>query len=82
MNIIFSQKDRRKECVITFANKGLSTIQQRFHPMEGEYYALIWVVMHFRQFLHWNHFTLRMNHKPLEWLAMVCLMLMVGKGIK
>ncbi len=27
--------------------------------------------MHFCQFTHRNHFTLRMNHKPLEWLAIV-----------
>jgi hypothetical protein len=50
--------------------------------MEGEYYALILGVMHFCQFLHWNHFTLKMNHKPLEWLAMACLMFMVGEGIR
>jgi hypothetical protein len=68
--------------VITYASKGLFVIQQKFHPMEGEYYALVWGVMHFRQFLHQNHFTLRTNHKPLEWLAMVCLMLMVGKGVR
>jgi hypothetical protein len=39
--------------------------------MEGECYALIWGVMHFRQYLHRNHFILRTDHKPLEWLAMV-----------
>jgi hypothetical protein len=46
-------------------------MQQRFHPMEGKSYALIWGVMHFQQFLHKNHFTLGIDHKPLEWLAMV-----------
>jgi len=25
--------------------------------------------MHFPQFLHQNHFTLSIDHKPLEWLA-------------
>ncbi len=39
--------------------------------MEGECYALIWGIMHFRQYLHRNHFTLRTDHKPLEWLAIV-----------
>jgi len=39
--------------------------------MEGECYALIWGIMHFRQYLHRNHFILRTNHKPLEWLATV-----------
>ncbi len=27
--------------------------------------------MHFRQYLHRNHFTLRTDHKPFEWLATV-----------
>jgi len=39
--------------------------------MEGECYALIWGIMHFRQYLHRTHFTLRTNHKPLEWLATI-----------
>ncbi len=39
--------------------------------MEGECYALIWGVMHFRQYLYMKHFILRTDHKPLEWLATV-----------
>jgi hypothetical protein len=39
--------------------------------MEGECYALIWGILHFRQYLHQTHFTLRTDHKPLEWLATV-----------
>jgi hypothetical protein len=39
--------------------------------MEGECYALIWGIMHFRQYLHRNHFTLRTDNKPFEWLATV-----------
>jgi hypothetical protein len=37
--------------------------------MEGECYALIWGIMFFKQCLHKNHFTLKTDHKPLEWLA-------------
>jgi hypothetical protein len=39
--------------------------------MEGECYALIWGILHFRQYLHRTHFTLRTDHKSLEWLATV-----------
>jgi len=39
--------------------------------MEGECYALIWGILHFRQYLHRTHFTLKTDHKPLEWLATV-----------
>jgi len=66
---ILSQKEGRFEKVVAYASKGLTVAQRKFHPMEGECYALIWGIMHFRQYLHRNHFTLRTDHKPLEWLA-------------
>ncbi len=68
---ILSQKEGRFERVIAYANKTLTEVQKRFHPMEGECYALIWGILHFRQYLHRTHFTLRTDHKPLEWLATV-----------
>ncbi len=68
---ILSQKEGRFERVIAYANKSLTEAQRKFHPMEGECYALIWGVMHFKQYLHKNHFVLRTNHKLLEWLATV-----------
>lgn len=68
---ILSQKEGRFEKVMAYASKGLTVAQRRFHPMEGECYALIWGIMHFRQYLHRNHFTLKTDHKPLEWLATV-----------
>jgi hypothetical protein len=55
--------------VATYANKNLTSAQRKFHPMERECYGLIWGMMHFKQYLHWNHFILRTYHKPLEWLA-------------
>jgi hypothetical protein len=66
---ILSQKEGKLERVVAYANKNLTSAQRKFHPMEGECYALIWGIMHFRQYLHRNHFTLKTNHKPLEWLA-------------
>jgi len=69
VSAILSQKEGRFEKVVPYANKGFTVVQTKFHPMEGECYALIWGIMHFRQYLHRNHFTLRTNHKPLEWLA-------------
>jgi hypothetical protein len=68
---ILSQKEGKSEKVIAYASKSLTKAQRKFHPMEGECYALIWGVMHFRQYLHRNHFILRTDHKPLEWLATV-----------
>jgi hypothetical protein len=65
------EKDGRKGVVVAYASEGLSKSQKNYHPMEGECYALIWVVMHFRQYLHHIRFILRMDHKPLEWLVIV-----------
>ncbi len=39
--------------------------------MEGQCYALIWGIVHFKQYLHRTHFILRTYPKPLEWLAIV-----------
>jgi hypothetical protein len=55
--------------MIVYANKGVSLVHKKFHPMEGECYALVWGIMHFQYYLYQNHFTLHTNHKPLEWLA-------------
>jgi len=68
---ILSQKEGKFERVIAYASKSLTEAQRKFHLMEGECYALIWGVMHFRQYLHMKHFILRTDHKPLEWLATV-----------
>ncbi len=68
---ILSQKEGIFEKVVAYASKGLTVVQRKFHPMEGECYALIWGIMHFRQYLHKTHFTLRTDHKPLEWLVTV-----------
>jgi hypothetical protein len=65
-----SQKEPKLEKVVSYANKSLTEAQRKFHPMEGECYTLIWG-MHFRQYLHKNHFILRTDHKPLEWLATI-----------
>jgi hypothetical protein len=45
---ILSQREGRKERVVAYASKGLTSTQKKFHPMEGECYALIWGIMHFR----------------------------------
>jgi len=68
---VLSQKEGRFEKVVAYASKGLTVAQRKFHPMEGECYALIWGIMHFRQYLQRNHFILRTDHKPLEWLVTV-----------
>jgi len=38
---ILSQKEGKLEKVVAYASKGLTMAQRKFHPMEGECYALI-----------------------------------------
>jgi hypothetical protein len=38
---ILSQKEGRFEKVVAYASKSLTEAQRKFHPMEGECYALI-----------------------------------------
>jgi len=71
VGVVLSQKEGRFEKVVAYVSKGLMVAQRKFHPMEGECYALIWGIMHFRQYLQRNHFILQTNHKPLEWLVTV-----------
>jgi hypothetical protein len=42
MGAIILQRTRKNEQVVTYASKGLSPIQKKFHLMGGECYALIW----------------------------------------
>lgn len=67
---ILSQEGKLEK-VVAYASKSLIKAQRKFHPMEGECYALIWGIMHFKQYLHRNQFILRTDHKPLEWLVIV-----------
>jgi hypothetical protein len=68
---MLSQKEGKFEKVVAYASKSLTKAQRKFHPMEGECYALIWGIMHFKQYLHKNHFILQIDHKPFEWLATI-----------
>jgi hypothetical protein len=38
---ILSQREGKHEKVVVYANKSLMATQKKFHPMEGECYALI-----------------------------------------
>ncbi len=68
---ILSQKQDKHECVIAYASKGLIPSQRKFHPMEGECYALIWGIMHFLQYLYQASFVFKTDHMPLEWFATI-----------
>jgi hypothetical protein len=45
---ILSQRESKLEKVGAYANKSLMIAQRKFHPMEGECYALILGIMNFK----------------------------------
>jgi hypothetical protein len=59
---ILAQKERKNEKVIAYTSNALSFVEKKFHPMEGECYALVWGIMQFKQYLYYNHFTFQTNH--------------------
>jgi hypothetical protein len=72
VRLVLSQKQNKHECVITYAIKGLTPSQRKFHPMEGECYICSNMgIMHFRQYLHHASFVVKIDHKPLKWLATI-----------
>jgi hypothetical protein len=66
VGVVLCPKDGRKGVVVPYESKGLSKSQKKYHPMEGECYPLIWVVMHFKQYLHHVDFILHIDHKPVR----------------
>ena len=68
---VLSQKIKGREHPIAYTSKALTSSQKKYHPMEGECYALVWALMHFCQYLYRNKVHLRTDHKPLEWLHSV-----------
>ncbi len=44
---VLSQREGGFEKVVAYASKALTVAQRKFHPMEGECYALIWGILHF-----------------------------------
>ena len=44
---VLSQETRGMEHLVAYASKARTAIQRKYHPMEGECYALVWALMHF-----------------------------------
>jgi hypothetical protein len=60
---VLCQQGGKKEVVVAYVSKDLFESQKTYHPMEGECSALIYVVMHYKQYLHHIYFI---HHKSLE----------------
>lgn len=53
---------------ISFASRTLNDHETHYHTMEKELLAIIWTTKYFRTYLFGRRFTIRTDHKPLQWL--------------
>jgi hypothetical protein len=70
VGLVLSQKQDKHECVIAYTSNSFTPSQRKFHPMEGDCYALIYGIMHFDN-LYQASSIVKANHKPLKWLATI-----------
>ena len=53
---------------IEYASRTLTAPETKFSTIEKECLAIVWAIRKFRHYLLGARFTLRTDHKPLEWL--------------
>ena len=57
-----------EEHPVAFASRALRGPELRYAPTEGECFAVVHFIEHFRPYLHGTHFTVEMDHWALKWL--------------
>jgi hypothetical protein len=66
---ILGQLDEEgKKYVIAYASRSNNKAKSNYSSYEGEYLAVVWVVIHFRPYLYGTNFTLYTDHQPIKWL--------------
>ena len=53
---------------IEYASRALTAPETKYSTIEKECLAIVWAIRKFRHYLLVARFTLRTDHKPLEWL--------------
>ena len=54
--------------VVEFASRTLTAAEQKYTTTEKECLGILWAIRKFRHYLIGAHFTLKTDHKPLQWL--------------
>ena len=63
---VLSQKDERgKECIVSCASQKLNSIEVRWAAIDKEFFAVVWGVRQYRNYLRYAKFFLYTDHEPL-----------------
>jgi len=68
ISAILGQLDEEsKEYVIAYESRS-NKVESNYSPYEGECFAIVWAVIHFRPYLYGIEFTLYIDHQLIKWL--------------
>jgi len=56
------------EYVIAYASQSNNKAENNYSSYEGECFAVVWVIIHFKPYFYDTNFTLYTNHQPIKWL--------------
>ena len=65
---VLSQVQDGKERVISYGAKRLNSAQQNYSPSKGELFAVLYFIRHFKYFLQYRPFVLRVDHESLKYI--------------
>src|SRR2546423_15042933 len=74
LGVVLSQKQDRKERVISYASRSLNNAEKNYTVTDQECLAVVWAIKHFQYYLGMKSFEIVTDYSALKWLQM-CKML-------
>lgn len=68
---VLAQEKGTQETVIAYASHVLTKAERKWSTYDGELWAIVWAVRHFRHYLYKQHFFIITDHKPLMGLRKI-----------
>jgi len=69
LGVVLDQEKDGKEVVIAYAGRQLKDSEREYATIQKECLAILWGIRHFHYFFHGPpHFTVVMDHCPLQWI--------------